>query len=61
MSEVTIPFWNATLYETSESEKDYSYLQFIYYSFDIIEIITMLHHYSINFIQARNVLASVLL
>lgn len=48
MSEVTIPFWNATLYETSESEKDYSYFQFIYYSFDIIEIITMLLRYSIG-------------
>lgn len=48
MSEVTIPFWNATLYETSESEKDYLYLQFIYYSFDIIEITTMLLRYTIG-------------
>lgn len=48
MSEVTISFWNGTLYETSELEKDYLYRQLIYYSFDIIEIITMLLRYSIG-------------
>lgn len=48
MSEVTISFWNVTLYETSELQKDYLYPQLIYYSFDIIEIIIILLRYSIG-------------